>query len=157
MDGVVGFLEGLTLWHWIGVGIVLLTIEVAVGTFDLLWIGLAAFATALFALVVPDPLGGWQGQLTWFAIVAVGFVAMGRTVFRGLRRAPSSHPNLNNRQATLIGARGEAITSFDNNRGRVKIGDSVWAASQTDDAVIVEGDQVVVSAVDGTTLKVRLI
>ena len=51
MDAVIGFLEGLTIWHWIGLGIVLLAIEVAVGTFDLLWIAAGAFLTALFVLI----------------------------------------------------------------------------------------------------------
>ena len=50
MEAVVGLLEGLTVWHWVGIGIVLLTLEVAVGTFDLLWVAMAAFVTALFAL-----------------------------------------------------------------------------------------------------------
>ena len=47
---IVGFLEGLTIWHWVGLGVVLLAIEVAVGTFDLLWVAAGAFLTALFAL-----------------------------------------------------------------------------------------------------------
>jgi inner membrane protein len=74
MDGVIGMLEGLTVWHWLGIGIILLTLEVAVGTFDLLWVAMGAFLTSLFALIVPEPMGGWQGQLVFFGIVAVVFV-----------------------------------------------------------------------------------
>jgi membrane protein implicated in regulation of membrane protease activity len=154
---VIGLLEGLTVWHWAGIGIVLLTLEVAVGTFDLLWIAIAAFLTALFALIMPAPIGGWQGQLVFFAIVAVAFVVAGRTWFKGLRRASSSHPNLNDRLANMIGQRGEAATSFDGGQGKVKVGDTVWLARQTDDTVIVEGDQVVIAGAEGTTLKVRLV
>jgi membrane protein implicated in regulation of membrane protease activity len=154
---VIGLLEGLTVWHWAGIGIVLLTLEVAVGTFDLLWIAIAAFLTALFALIMPAPIGGWQGQLVFFAIVAVAFVVAGRTWFKGLRRASSSHPNLNDRLANMIGQRGEAATTFDGGQGKVKVGDTVWLARQTDDTVIVEGDQVVIAGAEGTTLKVRLV
>jgi hypothetical protein len=154
---VISLLEGLTVWHWVGIGIVLLTLEVAVGTFDLLWVAMGAFLTALFALIMPEPIGGWQGQLTFFGIVAIAFVASGRTFFKGLRRAPSSHPNLNDRTAGLVGQRGEAATSFDGGRGKVKIGDTVWLAKQADDTVILEGDEVIIAGAEGTTLKVRLV
>jgi membrane protein implicated in regulation of membrane protease activity len=153
---VIGLLEGLTVWHWACIGIVLLTLEVAVGTFDLLWVSIAAFLTALFALIMPAPIGGWQGQLIFFAIVAVAFLVAGRTWFKGLRRAPVSHPNLNDRLASMVGRHGEAATSFEGGEGKVKVGDSVWLARQVDETVIVEGDQVVVAGAEGTTLKVRL-
>ncbi|MDP3738545.1 MAG: NfeD family protein [Hyphomonadaceae bacterium] len=156
MEAVIGLLEGLTVWHWLGIGIVLLTLEVAVGTFDLLWIAMGAFATALFALIVPDPVGGWQGQLTFFGLMALVFVISGRTLFKGLRRRATTHPNLNDRLANMVGQRGKAATNFDGGRGKVKIGDSVWLAQQADDAVIVEGDQIVIAGAEGTTLKVKL-
>jgi inner membrane protein len=152
---LIGLLEGLTVWHWLGIGIVLLTLEVAVGTFDLLWIALGAFATALFALIIPEPLGGWQGQLTFFGVIAIAFVISGRTLFKGLRNRATTHPNLNDRLAKMVGERGEAATNFDGGRGKVKIGDSVWLAQQTDGATIVAGDRVVVAGADGTTLKVK--
>jgi inner membrane protein len=153
---VVGILEGLTLWHWIGIGIVLLTLEVAVGTFDLLWVAMGAFLTALFVVLVPESMNGWQGQLTFFGVVAIAFVISGRTIFRGLRRRSSSHPNLNDRLSSMVGQRGEAATGFEGGFGKVRVGDSVWLAQQTDEAVIIEGDEVVISGADGTTLKVRL-
>jgi len=157
MDAVIGFLESLTVWHWLGLGIVLLTLEVAVGTFDLLWISAAAFVTALFALVVPLPVGGWQGQLVCFGLVGITFVAAGRTLFKGLRRKQTTHPNLNDRLAKMVGQKGQAATSFDGGRGKVKVGDTVWLAMQADETLIVEGDQVVVSGAEGTTLKVKLV
>ena len=95
MDGIVAFFEGLTVWHWVGLGIVLMTIEVAVGTFDLLWVAMGAFLTALFALVVPLPAGGWQGQMVFFGVVAIAFVISGRTLFKGLRTRTTTHPHLN--------------------------------------------------------------
>jgi membrane protein implicated in regulation of membrane protease activity len=57
----------------------------------------------------------------------------------------------------MIGQHGQAATSFDGGEGKVKVGDTVWLAQQADDTVIVEGDQVVVSGAEGTTLKVRLV
>ena len=154
---MMGILENLTVFHWLGIGLILLTLEVAVGTFDLLWVATAAFLTALFALVVPLPVGGWQGQLVFFGIMGTLFVTAGRTLFKGLRKTASTHPNLNDRLAKMVGQKGEAESSFENGRGKVKLGDSVWMAEQADETVIVEGDQVVVSGYDGTTLRVRLV
>jgi len=156
MDGVVGFLEGLTVWHWVGLGIVLMTIEVAVGTFDLLWVAVGAFLTALFALIVPAPAGAWQGQMVFFGIAAIAFVISGRTLFKGLRKRATSHPNLNDRLANMMGQRGEAATNFDQRQGKVKVGDTVWLAEQSDDTVIIEGDQIVVTGSSRGLLKVRL-
>ena len=119
MEAIVGFLEGLTIWHWVGLGIVLLAIEVAVGTFDLLWVAAGAFLTALFVLIVPLPAGGWDGQLTFFGVVAIAFVISGRTVFKGLRnsdrrRIPISTTGL----ANMVGQHGRAATAFSTGAAR---------------------------------------
>ena len=156
MDMVIGFLEGLTIWHWIGLGIVLLAIEVGVGTFDLLWVAAGAFLTALFMIIVPAPMNGWEGQLTFFGIMAIAFVLSGRTLFKGLRSRSTSHPNLNDRFASMVGQRGEAATNFEQGRGKVKLGDTVWLAMQSDETVIVEGDQVVVTGSGQGMLKIAL-
>lgn len=156
MDALIGFLEGLTIWHWVGLGIVLISLEVMIGTFDLLWVSAGAFLTALFALIMPAPINGWEGQLSFFGITAIAFVASGRTLFKGLRNRNTSHPNLNDRLANMAGQRGEAATNFDQGRGKVKVGDTVWLARQSDETVIVEGDGVVVTGSEKGELLVRL-
>jgi membrane protein implicated in regulation of membrane protease activity len=156
MDMVIGFLEGLTIWHWVGLGIVLLAIEVGVGTFDLLWVAGGAFLTALFILVAPAPISGWEGQMTFFGAVAILFVLSGRTLFKGLRNRATSHPNLNDRFASMRGQRGEAATNFELGRGKVKLGDTVWLAMQSDETVIVAGDRIVVTGSEQGMLKIRL-
>lgn len=155
MEAVIGFLDGLTIWHWLGLGIVLMAIEVAVGTFDLLWVALGAFLTALFALLVPLPVGGWQGQLTFFGLMALVFVISGRTVFKGLRNRSTSHPNLNDRLANMVGEPGHAATAFEGGSGKVKVGDTVWLAHQADGAAIALGDAIVVTGSEHGVLKVK--
>ena len=150
-----GFLDGLTVWHRLGLGIILLAIEVAVGTFDLLWVSVGAFLTALFALAVPLPAGGGQGQMIFFGIAAIAFVTSGRTLFKGLRRQQTSHPNLNDRLANMVGQQGEAATVFVDRRGKVKVGDTVWLAAQADATVITLGDAIVVTGSEGSVLTVR--
>lgn len=153
MEAVVGFLSGLTVWHWVGLGIVLMAIEVAVGTFDLLWVSIGAFLTALFALIVPAPMGGWEGQLSFFGFVAIAFVISGRTIFKGLRNRASTHPNLNDRLANMVGQHGQATTAFDGGSGKVKVGDTVWLAQG--DGPINAGDGVTITGADKGVLKVK--
>jgi hypothetical protein len=155
MEAITGFLDGLTVWHWLGLGIILLAIEVGVGTFDLLWVAAGAFLTALFALVVPLPAGGWQGQMVFFGVVAVAFVISGRTIFKGLRQRITSHPHLNDRLANMVGQHGKAATVFIDQRGKVKVGDTLWLAMQTDPAAIAEGDAIVVTGSVNGMLQVR--
>ena len=35
------FLMTMTPWHWVAIGLVLVSVEMLVGTFDLLWISAA--------------------------------------------------------------------------------------------------------------------
>ena len=161
MDSFVTLLDAMTIWHWLGIGILLLCVEVAVGTFDLLWIAIAAFATSLFVLVAPGEMGNWQGQLIFFGIAAVSLVVMGRTVFRGMRQVVASHPNLNDRMSTMVGKRGVAIRQFEQGTGKVRIGDTEWLATMESgpmvdpSAEIAAGDEVVVTGAQGTSLKVK--
>lgn len=153
MDAMIGFLSSLTVWHWVGLGIVLMAIEVMVGTFDLLWVSIGAFLTALFALIVPLPMGGWEGQLSFFGFVAIAFVISGRTIFKGLRNRASTHPNLNDRLANMVGQHGQATTAFDDGSGKVKVGDTVWLAQG--DGLINAGDKVTITGADRGVLRVR--
>ena len=111
---------------------------------------------AIFALIVPLPAGGWQGQMVFFGVVAIAFVISGRTLFKGLRTRTTTHPHLNDRLASMVGQRGEAATNFDQRQGKVKVGDTVWLAKQSDETVIVEGDQIVVTGAASGLLEVRL-
>lgn len=153
MDAVIGFLSSLTVWHWVGLGIVLMAIEVAVGTFDLLWIALGAFLTALFMLIVPPPVGGWEGQLTFFGLAAIAFVISGRTIFKGLRAQVTSHPKLNDRLANMIGQHGHATVAFEDGSGKVKVGDTVWLAQA--EGAIREGEAITITGAERGVLKVR--
>lgn len=157
MDALMEFLTGLSVWHWLVLGIVLMAIEVAVGTFDLLWVGIGAFLTALFALLVPLPAGGWAGQLTFFGVIALAFVVSGRTVFRGLRNRAVSHPNLNDRLAGMVGQHGRSLSAFEDGAGKVRLGDTVWLAEAEGAAAIAADQAVIVTGARQGRLSVRAV
>ena len=145
----------LTVWHWLAIALILFGIEMAFGTFDLLFVSLAAFGTAAFAAFGPAPLNGWEGQLAVFAAASTGLVVLGRTVFAGMRRVVGEHPTLNRRMESLIGERAAVTRSFQAGTGRVKIGDTEWLAESVDGTNYGIGDTVTVEAHRSTKVIVK--
>lgn len=146
----------LTLWHWLAFGLLLFGIEMMTGTFDLLMISIAAWATAAFAYLGPDTMVTWQGQLVFFGLAALALVLLGRTVLSGFRKSTDEHPTLNRRMESLIGQRGTATGDFTAGNGQVRVGDTVWGAEAAEGQdVIRAGDAIVVEGARATTAIVR--
>ncbi|NQY14086.1 MAG: NfeD family protein [Henriciella sp.] len=155
-------MEGLDLtlwppnaWRWLALALILFSIEMMTGTWDLLWISIAAAFTSAFAAFAPSGIAGWEGQLLFFAIATVILFIMGRTLFRRMREDVEEHPTLNKRMAGTLGQRGVVADDFSGGLGRVKLGDTVWSAQSTDGANLASGVPVIVEATEGTVLKVR--
>ncbi len=157
MDMLVDMLTPLTPWHWLALGLVLIGIEMLIGTFDLLWIGTAALLTSLIGVLpLPAMLQGWEAQVFIFCALAVALVILGRTAFAGLRKPPTSHPGLNRRADSMIGQRGTVLEGFVAGRGRVSLGDTSWlAVSESGDDFAVGDVIVVVPGGVLTTLRVN--
>ncbi|MFB8830781.1 NfeD family protein [Azotobacter salinestris] len=58
------FLQGLSSWHWLGLGILLLILEVFDAGGYLLWMALVATGLAVLLQVLPD--FSWKLQLLLF-------------------------------------------------------------------------------------------
>lgn len=160
MESLLTSLWPLTAWHWLALGLLLIAIEMAVGTFDLLWIGTAALTTALiFSGVVPlpDTMTGVPFQVATFGALAIALVVMGRTVFAGVRKPATSHPTLNQRDAAMVGARGRVTDAFVGGQGRVALGDTSWMAQSEAGDDLAAGVGVQVVAARGGTLIVKSI
>ena len=155
MEGFELVLWPPTAWHWLALALILLSLEMMLGTFDLLWVSIAAGLTSLFAAVAPDSMAGWQGQLIFFAIAATALFVTGRTVFRRMRENVEEHPTLNKRMAGTVGQRGVVAEDFSGGLGRVKLGDTVWSAQSVDGTNLASGAAVIVESTEGNSLKVR--
>jgi membrane protein implicated in regulation of membrane protease activity len=155
MEGLDLVLWPPTAWHWLALALFLLSVEMMTGTWDLLWVGIAAAFTSAYAAFAPAGIGGWEGQLIFFAIATTILFIMGRTLFRSMRENVEEHPTLNKRMAGTLGQRGVVADDFSGGLGRVKLGDTVWSAQSVDGANLASGAAVIVEATEGTTLKVR--
>ena len=103
---------------WVGVGLALLVAELIVPGVFLMWIGVGAIGTGG---AVALGLAGWGPQVSCFAVLSAGSIALGLR----LRRPPVRRVNLP--EIGLVGRTAHAL-SFEGREGRVRLGDSDWPA-----------------------------
>ncbi len=130
---------------WVAVGLALLGFEIIAPGAFLMWIGIAAIGTGLAVLALDFD---FSLQVVAFAALAVASVYVGLRLRRPMRR-------LNTQGAGLVGRPATALV-FTGRNGRVRLGDSDWAARvPTDVAPPEPGTRLRVEGVDGTVLVVR--
>lgn len=155
MEGLDLVLWPPTAWHWLALALLLFSIEMMTGTWDLLWVSIAAAFTSAFTAFAPLSVAGWEGQLIFFAIATTVLFVVGRTLFKSMRENIEEHPTLNKRMASTLGQRGEVAEDFSAGAGMIKLGDTVWSAESLDGANFASGAAVIVDSTEGNTLKVR--
>ncbi|MEO0465176.1 MAG: NfeD family protein [Pseudomonadota bacterium] len=155
MNTINDFIWPFTIWHWIILALFLFAIEMALGTFDLLMIGIAALVAAMWTAFAPEALSEWEIQLGVFSAAAVGLIILGRTLFSQIRIGGPGEPKLNRRMARMIGARGVVVSAFQSGAGRVRIGDSEWMAESVGGVDLPDGTQIVVDGSKSTVVLVK--
>ena len=136
-------------WLWLIGGVVLLIAEVIAPGFSLIFIGAAAIATGLLAMLLG---AGVVLQLGLFAILAFLAARIGGRRFYASRYDYSSDPLLNDRGARLLGRVVVVVQPVDSHGGRVRVGDGEWTARGGPAAI---GERVRIVDVDGNCLKVE--
>ena len=135
-------------WFWWGVALALFALEALLpGTF-MLWLGFAAIGTALIEMVVQ--MSG-AGQWMLFAILSLISVGAGWQYRQRHPATASDQPLLNRRGEQLVGQVFVLESAIVDGRGRIKIGDALWAANGPD---LPAGTRVRVRSINGTALQV---
>lgn len=130
---------------WIGAGLVLMVLELALPGAFLLWLGLAAIGTGLLDRAMELDFASLVVAFGALSAVSIGVgLALRRRPRPGVVNAPGS--GLIGREATSL--------SFAGREGRVRLGDSDWSARLAAGSVLGAGRLVVVG-VEGTVLLVR--
>lgn len=135
-------------WLWLIGGVLLLIAEVIAPGFFLVFIGAAAIATGLFAVLFNL---GLPMQLALFAIYTLLTVMVGRRIYAN-RTEDSTDPLLNDRAGRLVGKVVTVVTAVDEDSGRVRVGDSEWSARG---GPATAGERVRITGVDGNCLNVE--
>src|SRR5690606_13788020 len=144
------FVSTLGPWSWWMLGILLLAAElVAPGVF-LIWIGAAAIIIGALSLLLWDAgIWSWQLQFVLFAALALVFALAGRRFYA--RNETSDQPNLNRREASLIGRTATLHEPISEGRGRIRLDDTWWLVMGPD---LPAGTRVRIVAAEGRELRV---
>ena len=118
--------SNLLWWHWIVLGIVLLTMEVFTGTFILLGLGLSGIIVGIIDVIYPISL---NMELTiWMILSLLSFVLW----FKYMKDNSIEYSGQSNYSLETLGVVEENITA--NGRGKVRfdmpvLGTTLWTAT----------------------------
>ncbi|MBF0264600.1 MAG: NfeD family protein [Gammaproteobacteria bacterium] len=143
----------INFWHWLILGLVLLSIELLSGTVVLLWIAAACVGTAGVVAFAPDL--SWQLQLSWFSILTILSIVSWRIQKRFVPVMEDEHnSSLNRRGEQYIGRVFNLSEAIVNGSGKIKVDDSTWKVSGEDAEI---GSPVKVTSVKGTVFLVDIV
>ena len=151
MDGglAIGFPDS---WSWLAfviAGLVLILLELVIGVeagLDLVFIGSAFIIGGLVAW----PFNSWLMAIIVTSLICVAYVVLGRRYVHRWVAVSKTRTNID----AIIGRTGIVLQNITNNNdGRVRVGNERWRARAEED--IKQGEEIVVTSVDGATLVVK--
>jgi membrane protein implicated in regulation of membrane protease activity len=122
--GLFVWLENLSPWWWVALGVGLGALEMVVVSFVLIWPGMAAIIMALILWVAP-PIQG-ELQVAIFAVLSIALMFIGRGY---LKRFGDGEPetNLNSRTQQMVGKKAKVV-DFNLGDGHVEVNGLRWPA-----------------------------
>ena len=115
--------------NWVIAGLALSLLELIVPGVYLIWFGFAAFVVSIAVYFMPLE---FTTQLIVFAIASGIFAVIGVAVYRYIfskAQVPAEYKNLNNTAEQYVGQLVTVAEDAEDNRTKVKIGDTYWLAS----------------------------
>jgi hypothetical protein len=142
-------LSGINYWHWLVIGIVLLSLEMVFGVYYFLWMGIAAGIVGIIMYFMPSL--PWLAQVVVFTVLSLTSFILFK-LYQKHNPVVSDQPALNKRGQQYVGRVFTLSEPIVNGTGKIKVDDSTWKVSGED---METGKKVKVVAVDGTVLKVE--
>lgn len=119
------FLQSLSGWHWLGLGLILLLAQFAYINRAFVGVGAGAVFVALVMSITPV---AWPLQWAMFVIFSFAGTIIYWRYFR-VKPAQNATEKLAKRKPALIGTRASLLVAVRDGRGKVQIGDAVWSAA----------------------------
>ncbi len=150
MENLTDFFASLNQWHWFGLALILLILEVVLGTsFFLLWVAVSAVTIGIAMIFKPEL--AWEYQFLIFAIEAASCLTYWY-IYNKNKTLVSEQPNLNRRNEQFVGRVVTLGEPLINGRGRIQIDDSYWRVEGPDLPI---GAAVKIIGVDGVVLRIE--
>jgi membrane protein implicated in regulation of membrane protease activity len=144
-----------TVWIWAAVGLVLLALEMATGTFYILWFGVAALCLAVLTHFSPELTMAYQ--LVIYAILSLGSLWL----WKKYEKKIQVNSRVGQAQGEEIGRTGVMVAACSSKQNGIirftqgLMGSREWVAVANME--IAEGEEAKVVAVEGNTLRVEKI
>lgn len=141
------------MWVWGAIGLILLAVEMATGTFYVLWFGISALSVAVAMWMFPNIPPAIQ--FTMFAALSISSLAIWRLNYK----KTETYSRVGQAQGEEIGREGivvEACSPTQNGKIRFTqglMGSREWAAVA--DETIEAGSSATVIAVEGNALRIK--
>lgn len=148
MQSLSALLYSLGPWNWFILAVALLILETVMPGVHFLWFGIAAVIIGFLGLATGLT---WQWQVLAFGLLSVLTVFWVRKYARP-DVAISDLPDLNVRGQQYVGRSLVVEQAIQNGRGKVRVGDTLWAAEGPDAPA---GSRVTVTGAKGTVLVVE--
>jgi membrane protein implicated in regulation of membrane protease activity len=148
MQSLLALLYSLGPWNWLILAVVLLILETVIPGVQFLWFGIAAALIGVLALWIGF---AWPLQVLAFALLSVVVVFWVRRYVRP-DVTLSDLPDLNVRAQQYIGRLLTVEQAIHNGRGKVRVGDTLWAVEGPDAPA---GSSVTVTGARGSVLVVE--
>ncbi len=146
------WLADLAFWHWMVLGLVLLTVEIVAPSSYLMWPGISALFVGLIALLF-GPLSG-EFAVTLFTIMSI-VTTMVWIKWLKPRTSETDRPTLNRRMDQYIGRKLVLREDFVDGFGHISVDDSRWRAEAVDGSNLKAGTRVEVVSAEGVSLMVQ--
>jgi membrane protein implicated in regulation of membrane protease activity len=150
---MIDLLLQITSWHWLGLGGVLLIIELFSGAGLLLWAGIAALEVGILLLLYPF---GWQEQWLLFAIQSIVTTGLWWRWQQQRDNSPrDGAAGLNQRMQGYLGREVELLDDTHQGLSRVRLDDTVWSVSC--EQVLPAGSRVKITGAESSRLLVEAV
>lgn len=140
------------MWIWGAIGLLLLAVEIAIGTVYVLWFGISALCVAVATWLFPAMPPAIQFAI--FAALSIGSLAIWKLFYK----KTETHSRVGQAQGEEIGRTGTVIEVVSANRnGKISftqglMGSREWVAVANE--TIEAGSQAKVVAVEGNALRI---
>ena len=141
------------MWIWAALGLLLLAVEMATGTFYILWLGISALSVAIALWVFPNIAQALQ--LAMFAALSISSLAIWKLNYK----KHETHSRVGQAQGEEIGRTGTVILACSPNQvGKIHftqglMGAREWAAVSSEP--IAKDVEARVIAVEGNQLRIQ--
>ncbi|MEO1918279.1 MAG: NfeD family protein [Paracoccaceae bacterium] len=149
--GLFTWIETLSPWWWVALGVGLGALEMMIYSFVLIWPAMAAIVMAIILWIAPELQG--ELQITLFAVLSIALMFAGRGYFR---KYGDGEPktNLNNRSEQMVGKKA-TVVDFALGDGHIELNGLRWAAEWPDGQSAKVGQVVKIIAADGMSVQVE--